>query len=131
MAPSSMPSRTAMPRHPSRPSRCRWRTPTAAATARPAWCSGWCADCTSRDALQAQLQAQKQILAQARQRYSEDHPDVKRIERQIKSLQTRMAAGETNSANVVGSPAVVQLKTQINALDTQLAGLDRRGNELR
>ncbi len=81
--------------------------------------------------LPAQLQAQKQILAQARQRYSEDHPDVKRIERQIKSLQTRIAAGETTVGGVVGSPAVVQLKTQINALDTQLAGLDRRSNELR
>jgi uncharacterized protein involved in exopolysaccharide biosynthesis len=81
--------------------------------------------------LPAQLQAQKQILAQARQRYSEDHPDVKRIERQIKTLQTRIANGETNASNVVGSPAVVQLKTQINALDTQVAGLDRRSNELR
>jgi polysaccharide biosynthesis transport protein len=81
--------------------------------------------------LPAQLQAQRQILAQARQRYSEDHPDVKRIEREIKSLQTRIAAGETTAGNVVGTPAVVQLKTQINALDTQLAGLDRRSTELR
>jgi polysaccharide biosynthesis transport protein len=81
--------------------------------------------------LPAQLQAQKQILAQARQRYSEDHPDVKRIERQIKTLETRIAAGETVAGNAVGSPAVVQLKTQINALDTQLAGLDRRSAELR
>ncbi len=81
--------------------------------------------------LPAQLQAQKQVLAQARQRYSEDHPDVKRIERQIKTLQTRIAAGETNAGNAVGSPAVVQLKTQINALDTQLAGFDRRSVELR
>ncbi len=81
--------------------------------------------------LPAQLQAQKQILAQARQRYSEDHPDVKRIERQIATLQTRINAGEINAGNVVGSPAVVQLKTQINAMDTQLAGLDRRSNELR
>jgi uncharacterized protein involved in exopolysaccharide biosynthesis len=81
--------------------------------------------------LAAQLQAQKQILAQARQRYSEDHPDVKRIERQIKTLQTRIASGEVNAGNVVGSPAVVQLKTQINAMDTQIAGLDRRSSELR
>jgi uncharacterized protein involved in exopolysaccharide biosynthesis len=81
--------------------------------------------------LPAQLQAQKQILAQARQRYSEDHPDVKRIERQIKTLETRIAAGETNAGNAIGSPAVVQLKTQINALDTQVAGLDRRSAELR
>jgi polysaccharide biosynthesis transport protein len=81
--------------------------------------------------LAAQLQAQKQVLAQARQRYSEDHPDVKRIERQIKTLQTRIASGEVNAGNVVGSPAVVQLKTQINAMDTQIAGLDRRSGELR
>jgi polysaccharide biosynthesis transport protein len=81
--------------------------------------------------LPAQLQAQKQILAQARQRYSEDHPDVKRIEREIKSLQTRIAAGETVAGGVVGSPQVVQLKTQIHALDTQLDGLDRRSAELR
>ena len=81
--------------------------------------------------LPAQLQADKQILAQARQRYSEDHPDVKRIERQIKTLETRIANGETVAGNAVGSPAVVQLKTQINALDTQLAGLDRRSAELR
>jgi polysaccharide biosynthesis transport protein len=80
--------------------------------------------------LPAQLQAQRQILAQARQRYSEDHPDVKRIERQIKSLETRIASGETSAGNPVGSPAVVQLKTQINALDNQLAGLDRRRADL-
>jgi protein tyrosine kinase modulator len=81
--------------------------------------------------LPAQLQAQRQILAQARQRYSEDHPDVKRIERQIKSLQARIAAGETVAGGVVGTPQVVQLKTQIHALDTQLEGLDRRSAELR
>ena len=80
--------------------------------------------------LAAQLQAQKQILAQARQRYSEDHPDVKRIERQIKSLETRMAAGETSAGNPVGSPAVVQLRTQVNALDNQMAGLERRSVDL-
>jgi uncharacterized protein involved in exopolysaccharide biosynthesis len=80
--------------------------------------------------LTAQLQAQKQILAQARQRYSEDHPDVKRIERQIKSLETRIASGETNAGNPIGSPAVVQLKTQINALDNQVAGLERRRADL-
>src|SRR6185437_7040981 len=81
--------------------------------------------------LPAQLQAQKAILAQARQRYSEDHPDVKRIERQIKTLETRIAAGETNAGNPVGSPAVVQLKTQVNAVDTQVSGLQKREAELR
>jgi polysaccharide biosynthesis transport protein len=81
--------------------------------------------------LPAQLKAQQQILAQVRQRYSEDYPDVKRIERQIKTLQTRIANGETVAGGVVGSPQVVQLKTQVNAMDTQLAGLERRRVELR
>jgi polysaccharide biosynthesis transport protein len=81
--------------------------------------------------LPAQLQAQRQILAQARERYSEDHPDVKRIERQIKTLETRIASGEKVIGGVQGSPAVVQLTTQINAMDTQIAGLDRRAGELR
>ena len=81
--------------------------------------------------LPAQLQAQKSVLAQARQRYSADHPDVKRIERQIKTLETRIAAGESSAGNPMGSPAVVQLKTQINAMDTQVAGLQRRDAELR
>jgi protein tyrosine kinase modulator len=81
--------------------------------------------------LPAQLQAQKQVLAQARQRYSEDHPDVKRVERQIKTLETRIAGGETSAGNNSGSPAVVQLRTQINAMDTQMAGLERRDTELR
>ncbi len=81
--------------------------------------------------LPAQLQAQKAILAQARQRYSEDHPDIKRIEREIKSLQARIGAGESNAGNPIGSPAVVQLRTQINAMDTQIAGLTKRDGELR
>ena len=81
--------------------------------------------------LPAQLQAQKSILLQARQRYSADHPDVKRIERQIKGLEARIAAGESNAGNPIGSPAVVQLRTQINAMDTQIAGLQKRDVELR
>jgi polysaccharide biosynthesis transport protein len=80
--------------------------------------------------LPAQLQAQRQMLAQARERYSEDHPDVKRLERQIKSLETRIASGEINAGNASGSPAVVQLKTQINALDNQMTGLERRRADL-
>jgi uncharacterized protein involved in exopolysaccharide biosynthesis len=81
--------------------------------------------------LPAQLQAQKAILAQAKQRYSADHPDIKRIERQIKTLEARIAAGETNAGNPIGSPAVVQLRTQVNAMDTQIAGLQKRDAELR
>lgn len=82
--------------------------------------------------LQAQLQTQRSILAEARQRYSEDHPDVKRIMRNIESLQARIAAGETADRSIAAdSPMAMQLQTQINATDTQLAALQMRGTELR
>jgi succinoglycan biosynthesis transport protein ExoP len=82
--------------------------------------------------LQAQLQMQRSILAEARQRYSEDHPDVQRIIRNIQALEARIAAGETADATAaVDSPMVVQLQTQLNATDTQIAALQARAMELR
>ena len=81
--------------------------------------------------LPAQLRAQEQLLAQARQRYSENFPDVKRIERQIQTLKTRIAHGEKYAGNAVGSPAVVQLKTQLNANENQTNALERQSGQLR
>ncbi len=83
--------------------------------------------------LKAQLQTQRSILAEARQRYSEDHPDVQRIQRNIESLQARIASGETAdvSTAAVDSPMAMQLQTQLNATDTQLAALQARAMELR
>ena len=77
---------------------------------------------TAGMSLQAQLQTQRSILAEARQRYSEDHPDVKRIMRNIEALEARIAAGETADRSAASdSPMAVQLQTQLNATDTQLA----------
>lgn len=82
--------------------------------------------------LQAQLQTQRSILNETRQRYSEDHPDVKRIQRNIEALQSRIAAGDTADRSVAtDSPMAMQVQTQINATDTQLAALQGRGAELR
>jgi len=82
--------------------------------------------------LQGQLQSQRAILNEARQRYSEDHPDIKRIMRNIESLESRIAAGERIDRSMeVDSPVAVQLQTQINATDTQLAALQARSMELR
>jgi uncharacterized protein involved in exopolysaccharide biosynthesis len=82
--------------------------------------------------LQSQLQAQRSILTETRQRYSADHPDVKRIMRNIQTLEARIAAGESDT---VGSgattPVATQLQTQLNAIDTQIAGLQARSAELR
>jgi len=82
--------------------------------------------------LQDQLAAQRAILAEVRQRYSEDHPDVKRIERNIASLQARIASGEKIDPQEVGrTPAVVQLETQLHGIDTQIAALDQHRGEVR
>ena len=48
--------------------------------------------------LEAQLAVQRATLAEMRQRYTEDHPDVKRVERIIQELQTRIAKGEKDDA---------------------------------
>ncbi len=83
--------------------------------------------------LAAQLETQKAILTQTRQRYSEDHPDVRRIERQIATLESRIAAGEKSDSSTAApmDPIVVQLKTQLRSTDNQLASLQIRLAELR
>ena len=81
--------------------------------------------------LPAQLRAEEQALAQAKLRYSEDFPDVKRLERQIQILKTRIANGEKYAGNAVGSPAVVTLKTELNANETQTAALERQAAGMR
>ena len=82
--------------------------------------------------LQAQLQAQQAILVEMRQRYSEDHPDVKRVVKNIATLEARIASGEkTNTSDSQASPMVAQLRVQVHALDTQIAALQSRAAELR
>jgi succinoglycan biosynthesis transport protein ExoP len=81
--------------------------------------------------LQQQLQAQQTILSQARQRYSADHPDIKRIQRKIDSLQSRINAGERADPTVPANATVVQVRAQLNGVDTQIAALQARGIELR
>lgn len=80
--------------------------------------------------LPAQLRSQEQLLAQARLRYSESFPDVKRIERQIKILQTRIASGEKYAGNAAGSPAVIELETQLKANQTQTDALERQSEQM-
>ncbi len=87
---------------------------------------------TSGMSLRSQLQQQRSILAETKQRYSEDHPDVQRIARNIQALESRIGAGETSERSVSSdSPMAVQLTTQLNATDTQIAALQARAMELR
>ncbi|HKQ12352.1 MAG TPA: hypothetical protein VJT80_02900 [Steroidobacteraceae bacterium] len=82
--------------------------------------------------LRQQVAQQRSILAEARQRYGEDHPDIKRIQRNIDSLEARIKSGESADTTLASdSPMAVQLQTQLNATDTQIAALQSRGLELR
>lgn len=82
--------------------------------------------------LRQQLQQQRSILAESRQRYGEDHPDIKRIQRTIESLEARIKSGEPADKSLASdSPMAVQLQTQLNATDTQLGAMQARGAELR
>jgi uncharacterized protein involved in exopolysaccharide biosynthesis len=81
--------------------------------------------------LKQQVAQQRSILAEARQRYGEDHPDIKRIQRNIDSLEARIKAGESADTTLASdSPMAVQLQTQLNATDTQINALQARGVEL-
>jgi polysaccharide biosynthesis transport protein len=86
---------------------------------------------STSNTLEAELEGRRAILAQTRERYSEDHPDVRSLRREIESLERRIDSGEVMSSGSVQTHAVVQLKTQVNAIDTQLASLQVRGSELR
>jgi uncharacterized protein involved in exopolysaccharide biosynthesis len=57
---------------------------------------------------------------------------VKRLLRNIDALEARIASGETADRSLSSdSPASVQLRTQLNATDSQLAALQARSIELR
>jgi protein tyrosine kinase modulator len=81
--------------------------------------------------LEAQLRANEQALAQARLRYSDSFPDVQRLKRQIKILKTRIASGEKYAGNAVGTPQMVEIRTQLKANQTQTEALERSAAQLR
>lgn len=82
--------------------------------------------------LNQQLANERAVLAEARQRYSEDHPDVRRIVRNISALEARIAAGETADRSIASdSPVAIQLQGQLNATDSQIGALQARSAELR
>jgi polysaccharide biosynthesis transport protein len=91
------------------------------------------ASSTAGMSLPAQLKMKRSILEETRQRYSDNHPDVKRLTRDIATLEQRIARGEKAPVEdtEANTPASIQLRTQLNAIDSQLASLQLRNAELR
>jgi len=82
--------------------------------------------------LRSQLNSKRATLAEARQRYGEEHPDIKRLQRDITTLETRIKNGERGDVEMSdGTPVGMQLRTQINAVDSQLASLMAQNAALR
>jgi len=82
--------------------------------------------------LRSQLNAKRATLAEARQRYGEEHPDIRRLQRDISTLETRIKNGERGDVEMSdGTPVGMQLRTQINAVDSQLASLAAQNAALR
>jgi uncharacterized protein involved in exopolysaccharide biosynthesis len=86
----------------------------------------------SGTSLRSQLAVKKSTLTEARQRYGEDYPDVKKLQRDIATLEARIRSGERGDIEMSDGTAVgMQLRTQINAIDSQLASLAAQNAELR
>ena len=86
----------------------------------------------SGTSLRSQLNSKRATLAEARQRYGEEHPDIKRLQRDIATLETRIKNGERGDVEMSdGTPVGMQLRTQINAVDSQLASLMAQNAALR
>lgn len=68
----------------------------------------------------ATLQAQ---LADARVRYTPDHPDVKRLQRQIEALRTRIAMEPDQPAIVPDNPEYLAVQSQLTAVQRELDAL--------
>jgi uncharacterized protein involved in exopolysaccharide biosynthesis len=86
----------------------------------------------SGTSLRSQLAVKKSTLTEARQRYGEDYPDVKKLQRDIATLEARIKSGERGDIEMSDGTAVgMQLRTQINAIDSQLASLAAQNAELR
>ena len=82
--------------------------------------------------LRSQLTQKRATLAEARQRYGAEHPDIKRLQRDIATLETRINSGEKGDVEMSdGTPVGMQLRTQINAIDSQLGSLAVQNAELR
>ncbi len=81
--------------------------------------------------LKQQLATEQENLRTLRQRYSEAYPDVQSSERRIALLEQRIARGEKATVTTPDNPTITQLKTQIDSVNNQIAGLQAHSTELR
>ena len=88
-----------------------------------------------RAMLEAELQAQLDQLAAARDRFGPEHPDVLRLQRAVESTQKQLAAAPTSPTRRVqtapDNPAYIQAEAQLRGTKLSLAAALERREELR
>jgi succinoglycan biosynthesis transport protein ExoP len=76
-------------------------------------------------------------LSQAREKYAANHPEIKRLERQLDSLtqalvvQRATVQPETADAGVASNPSYVQFKSQLESATVELVMAEKRETQLR
>lgn len=76
-------------------------------------------------------------LSQAREKYAANHPEIKRLERQLDSLnqalvvQRATVQPETEDAGVASNPSYVQFKSQLESATVELVMAEKREAQLR
>jgi polysaccharide biosynthesis transport protein len=92
---------------------------------------------TSTNELTRSLESVRGQLAQARDRYSPDHPDVQRLERSVSALEKELGSAAADPqpkqppAETPDNPAYIQLQTQLSATQNEQKALTARMEQLR
>jgi len=85
--------------------------------------------------LKRKLAGEKAELATLRDRYSADHPDVKKAERAVAATEKQIAAagrkgGADGEATSADNPPYIQLQTQLQGADAELRSLQQEREHL-
>lgn len=87
--------------------------------------------------LRAELNRTQAELATARQRYTDNHPEVLRLSRQVDALRASLAKasdgprGPARDADTPDNPAYIQLRAQLQSADLELEGYERQRTVIR
>ncbi len=91
-------------------------------------------DTGSYELLQEQLRQEHERLDMLRDRYSEDHPDIKNSVAAISAIKSQLATATQRGltqVEVADNPAYVLINTQLQSTDLEIKSLLQKRNELR
>jgi len=80
--------------------------------------------------LAVELSVLRQQLAVAQQRYSKDHPDVKRLVQTVANVEEELNRAKNVAPETPDNPAYVLLRAQLEAANTEIRSLHAKRQEL-